>query len=91
MFVNISERVYILGAVAYVLIQGSLTEREGSVRLTYLCSCAFYDEYRIYLCYKTRYLNEEVNCTEPFPSVSVPWGLYYKTFYGRSLQIFVIS
>jgi hypothetical protein len=25
-----------------------------------------------YLCYKTSYLNE-VNCTEPSPSVSVPW------------------
>ncbi len=26
-----------------------------------------------HLCYKTRYLNEEVNCTEPSPSVSIPW------------------
>jgi hypothetical protein len=25
------------------------------------------------LFYKTSYLNEEVNCTEPSPSVSVPW------------------
>jgi hypothetical protein len=23
--------------------------------------------------YKISYLNEEVNCTEPFPSVSIPW------------------
>jgi len=23
--------------------------------------------------YKTSYLNEEVNCTEPSPSVSFPW------------------
>ncbi len=23
--------------------------------------------------YETRYLNEEVNCAEPSPSVSVPW------------------
>jgi hypothetical protein len=23
--------------------------------------------------YKTSYLNKEVNCIEPFPSVSVPW------------------
>jgi hypothetical protein len=23
--------------------------------------------------YKTSYLNEEMNCTEPFPSVRVPW------------------
>ncbi len=28
------------------------------------------------------YLNKEVNFTEPFPSARVPWGLYYKTFYG---------
>jgi len=26
-----------------------------------------------YLFYKTRYLNEEVNCTEPSPSASIPW------------------
>ncbi len=26
----------------------------------------------IYLCYKTSYLNEEVNCTDPSPSVSIP-------------------
>jgi hypothetical protein len=23
--------------------------------------------------YKTSYFNEEVNCTEPYPSVSIPW------------------
>ncbi len=29
--------------------------------------------YIIYLCYKTSYFNEEINCTtEPSPSVSVP-------------------
>jgi len=33
----------------------------------------FYIENVIYLCYKTSYLNEEVNRTEPSPSVSVPW------------------
>jgi hypothetical protein len=26
-----------------------------------------------FLFYKTSYYNEEVNCTEPFPSVSIPW------------------
>jgi hypothetical protein len=26
----------------------------------------------MFLLYKTRYLNEEVNCTEPFPSIRVP-------------------
>ncbi len=30
-------------------------------------STAFYSENIIYLFYKTSYLNEEVNCTEPFP------------------------
>jgi hypothetical protein len=32
----------------------------------------FYKEDIIYLFYKTSYLKEEVNCTEPYPSVSVP-------------------
>ncbi len=27
----------------------------------------------IFLFYKTSNLNEEVNCTEPSPSVSIPW------------------
>ena len=57
-------------------VQGSLTEREGSVRLTSLhlpvYTSLFKTENIIYLCYKTSYLNEEVNCTEPFPSVSIP-------------------
>jgi hypothetical protein len=26
-----------------------------------------------------------------FDSLLKPWGLYYKTFYGRNLRIFVIS
>ncbi len=31
----------------------------------------------IYLCYKTSYLNVDVNCNEPSPSVSIPWpGIY---------------
>jgi hypothetical protein len=34
----------------------------------------------MYLFYKTSYPNEEVNCTEPSPSVSVPclWPYKYK-------------
>ncbi len=35
-------------------------------------SAAFDIENIIYFFYKTSYLNEEVNCTEPYPSVSVP-------------------
>ncbi len=34
---------------------------------------AFYIQNIINLCYKTSYLNEEVNCTEPSPSASVPY------------------
>ncbi len=38
-----------------------------------------------YSLYKTSYPNEEVNCTEPSPSVGVPW---YETFcHFRSGQI----
>ncbi len=36
-------------------------------------SVPFYIENIIYIFYKTRYTNEEVSCTEPFPSVSIPW------------------
>ncbi len=32
----------------------------------------FYIENIIYLSFKTTYLKEEVNCTEPSPSVSIP-------------------
>jgi len=38
-------------------------------------SVHFHTDYFIYLCYKTSYLNEEVNCTEPYPSVGVPWTM----------------
>ncbi len=31
-----------------------------------------YIEYIIYFFNKTSYLNEEINCTEPAPSVSIP-------------------
>ncbi len=30
----------------------------------------------MYLFNKTSYLNEEVNCTEPSPSVSIPWLVF---------------
>ncbi len=63
--------------------QGSLTEGEGSVRspcTNKFSSAAFTIEHIIYLCYKTTYLNEEVNCTEPPPSFSVPWTDIIKLF-----------
>jgi hypothetical protein len=64
------------------IIQGSLTEGEGSVQLTSLYqfrSAAFHIEnINIYLYYKTRCLNEEVNCTESSPSVRLPWIITIK-------------
>jgi hypothetical protein len=40
--------------------------------LTSLDPAAFYFENISDLFHKTSYLNEEVNCTEPLPSVSLP-------------------
>jgi hypothetical protein len=76
--------------------QGNLTEREGSVQLTSCTelfrSAPFYVENIVNIFNKTSYLNEEVNCAEPPPSVSYPWvkclceqswanrGQCYKTF-----------
>ncbi len=37
-------------------------------------SAPFYIEKIINLFYKTSYFNEEVNCTEPPPLVSIPWS-----------------
>jgi hypothetical protein len=54
--------------------QGILTERVGSVQLTsFFRSGAFKTEKSIYFSFfnKTSFLKEEVNCTEPSPSVSV--------------------
>jgi hypothetical protein len=39
----------------------------------YFWSAAFWYCKHCLLFHKTSYLNVEVNCTEPFPSVSVPW------------------
>ncbi len=57
------------------LIQGTLTEGEGSVQLTslyylVLINCFWYWEHHL-LFYKTSYINEEVNCTEPSLSAIV--------------------
>jgi hypothetical protein len=38
--------------------------------------------------YKTSYLNEEVNCTEPSPSLSVPWPHLHQTSKVISLILF---
>ncbi len=44
--------------------------------LTSLYKLLFYNENILYILFfhKTSYLNEEVNCTEPSPSVSIPWS-----------------
>jgi len=54
-------------------VQGSLTEEEGSVQLT--SSHSLVKKYFFYF-YVTSYIKEEVNCTEPSPSVSIPWLVY---------------
>ncbi len=69
---------------------GNLTERDVSVRLASMSQLvqinSFYIKNIKNFSYKTSYLNEEVNCTKPSPSVSIPWakdgtvGLYCKTF-----------
>jgi hypothetical protein len=52
-------------------------KREGSVQLTslyQLVKISSFLNWKYYIrFYKTSYLNEEVNCTEPSPSVSIPW------------------
>ncbi len=54
-----------------ILVQGGLTEGEGSAWLTTLYKLAPFDNENIYtFFYKTSYLNEEVNCTEPSHSVN---------------------
>jgi len=73
-----------------VLPEETYIEGEGSVHLTSLywlvlfSSCLYWNI--IYLCYKTNYLNGEVNCTEPSLSVSVPWckelPIYWSTSGG---------
>jgi len=39
----------------------------------YFRSAPLYIDNIIYIFYKVNYLIEEVNCTEPFPSLSIPW------------------
>jgi hypothetical protein len=65
----------------YIYIQRTLTEEEGSVQLTSLTLTSLDHlllrmQTLITFFYKTGYLNEEVNRTEPSPSVSVPWYIY---------------
>jgi hypothetical protein len=57
-------------------VQGSLTEREGSVQFTSLyklvqIACFLFGTV-LFSFYKTTNLNEEVNRTDPSPSVRLP-------------------
>ncbi len=60
--------------------QGNLTEGKVSVQLTslyVLVQISCFRKYKHYLLInKTSYLNEEVNCTEPSPSVRVPCSTF---------------
>ncbi len=44
----------------------------------------FIEEIYFFLFYKTSYLNTEVNCTEPSPSVRIPWS---DAAFGGSLTL----
>ncbi len=62
------------GAIYGYLLQGILTEGKGSVQLTSLYLLAYISHFFlskniIYIINKTHYLNEEVDSTEPSPSV----------------------
>jgi hypothetical protein len=68
-----------VGITIFVLVNlGSLNAGEGSVFTVNLLVLASLDQlvfilkFLITFFYKTSYLNEEVNCTEPSPSVRVP-------------------
>jgi hypothetical protein len=50
-------------------------------------SAHFYIEIIIYLIYETSYPKEEVNCTEPFPSVSIPWLLHNRKMISSSIKV----
>ncbi len=62
--------------------QGILTEGERSVQFTSLYKLVFHAETIIFFCIKN-FLNEEIICTEPFPSVRVPQT--GKTYQGQTL------
>ena len=51
-------------------------------------SATFYIENIIYIINKTGYLNEEVNCTKPSPSLSIPWILQVDVISNLTCGIF---
>ncbi len=78
----------------FMLDQGSLIEGERSVRLTSLYKLVYISSFNIensfYLFYKTSDLNEEVNCTEPSPSL-VFLGLTNWCNYSSVTKIHLMS
>ncbi len=74
--------------------QGNLTEGEGSVQLTSLywqvkVSCFRCSKHYLLFFIKMSFLDEEVNCTGPSASVSVPWlGLGSSGFSGSYDETF---
>jgi hypothetical protein len=71
----------------FVSYQGSLTEGEGSLRSTsshLLVKMSSFLGRKYYLqIYKTTYLNEEVNCNEPSPLISIPCSYNYRRSAAR--------
>jgi len=47
--------------------------------------------FNIYICYSTSYLNEEVNCTEPSPSVRLPLLIVLTIDFGEILNYNTVS
>jgi hypothetical protein len=52
--------------------------------LTSLNQLVFALKKNVYLCYRASYLIEEVNCTQPSPSVSVPCLDFSKWYYREN-------
>jgi hypothetical protein len=64
--------------------QGILTEGEVPVQLTSLNELVWISSFLFKnIVYETSYSDEEDNRTEPYPLVSVPRGMYYKTFFRQ--------
>ncbi len=103
-FISFSQRILVatcLSTCSFLFLcltifgstHGSLTEGEGSVQLTFLLltsldQLTFIFKILFFHFYKTSYLNEEVNSTEPSPSVSIPCSTWYsEAFTMKTLRI----
>ncbi len=71
--------------------QGTLTEGEGSVQLTSFLLSSLGNASIIYFFHRIMYLNEEVNCTKPSSSVSIPWTGYRSERMNECCKICVNS